>query len=35
MMGYRKFVGIELKDSYYRQAVENLRIQGAQQTLFA
>lgn len=31
----RKFVGVELKDSYYRQAVANLQSVETQETLFA
>jgi len=30
----RRFIGVELKASYYRQAAENLRQSGAQQDLF-
>jgi len=31
----RRFVGVELKESYYQQAVSNLQNQGAQGDLFA
>ena len=31
----RRFVGIELKESYWKQAVKNLRTVGSQESLFA
>ena len=31
----RRFVGIELKDSYYQQAIENLKLQNSQSSIFS